>query len=159
MNNFDAAEIVGFAVRIEENGEKFYRFAATLSDDEDTRYLFNFLADEELKHKQFFGSILSKLDLSSLPFETYPGEYIEYMRSYLDRQIIFSKAKEKEAAEITDMLSAVNFAMDRETDSILFYSEIKKLVPDKQHEKIEEIINEERRHFVKLANFRKEISL
>ena len=159
MNNFDAAEIVRFAVRIEENGEKFYRFAATLSDEEDTRYLFNYLADEELKHKQFFGSILSKLDLSSLPFETYQGEYIEYMRNYLDRQIIFSKAKEQEAKEITDMLSAVNFAMDRETDSILFYSEIKKLVPDKQHEKIEEIINEERRHFVKLANFRKEIEL
>jgi len=52
----------------------------------------------------------------------------------------------------------VNFAIDRESDSILFYSEIKNLVPEKQQGKVDEIIYEERRHFVMLSDFKKEVS-
>ena len=110
MSNFDAAEIFRFAVRIEENGEKLYRRAAGISDDEKTRYMFNFLADQEIKHKEFFGNILCTLDFSAFPFETYPGEYVEYMRNYLDRQKIFNEKNEKESLGISDIISAVNFA-------------------------------------------------
>jgi len=158
MSNFDAAEIFRFAVRIEENGEKLYRRAASISDDEKTRYMFNFLADQEIKHKEFFGNILRTLDFSAFPYETYPGEYVEYMRNYLDRQKIFNEKNEKDSLGISDIISAVNFAIDRESDSILFYSEIKNLVPEKQQGKVDEIIYEERRHFVMLSDFKKEIS-
>ncbi len=158
MNNFDAAEIFSFAVRIEENGEKLYRRAANLSNDEKTRYMFNVLADQEIKHKEFFGNILRTLDFSAFPYESYPGEYVEYMRNYLDRQKIFNEKNEKDSLGISDIISAVNFGIDRESDSILFYSEIKNLVPEKQHSKVDEIINEERRHFVMLSDFKKEIS-
>jgi rubrerythrin len=158
MNVFDPADVANFAIRIEENGERFYRYAATISDDEETRYLFNFLADEEIKHKNYFQSVLSRMDaIGGFNFETYQGEYMQYVQDYLDRKVIFSKKAEDEFSGIKDILSAVNFAIDRESDSILYYSEIKNLVPPAQHVKIDQIIEEERRHFLKLSNFRKEL--
>lgn len=158
MKVFDPADIANFAIRVEENGEKFYRYAATISEDEETRYLFNFLADEEIKHKHYFQSVLSRMDaIGGFNFETYQGEYMQYIQDYLDRKVIFSKKAEKEFEAITDILTAVNFAMDRESDSILYYSEIKNMVPEAQHDKIDQIIEEERRHFLKLSNFRKEL--
>lgn len=158
MNIFDPADVANFAIRIEENGERFYRYAATISDEEETRYLFNFLADEEIKHKNYFQSVLSRMDaIGGFNFETYQGEYMQYVQDYLDRKVIFSKKAEEEFSGIKDILSAVNFAMDRESDSILYYSEIKNLVPQAQHAKIDQIIEEERRHFLKLSNFRKEL--
>lgn len=159
MQVFDAAEVMQFAVRIEENGERFYRYAAMISDDEETRKLFNYLADEEVKHRNFFESIISRVDLSArMGSERYEGEYIDYMRDYLDRKVIFSKKVEQDFSNIKDVLSAVNFAIDRESDSILYYSEVKNLVSKNQHAKIDQIIDEERRHFLKLSAFRKEIS-
>jgi rubrerythrin len=35
MAIFEAKEIFKFAIRIEENGEKFYRFASNLTDNEE----------------------------------------------------------------------------------------------------------------------------
>ncbi len=159
MNVFDPADVVNFAIRIEENGERFYRYAAMISDDEETRYLFNFLADEEIKHKQYFESVLSRLDLTGrFSFESYQGEYMQYVQNYLDRKIIFNKRAEQDFSGIRDIMSALNFAIDRESDSILYYSEIKNLVPKAQHSRIDTIIEEERRHFLKLSTFKKEIT-
>lgn len=159
MNIFDPADIVNFAIRIEENGERFYRYAAMIADDEETRYLFNFLADEEIKHKNYFQSVLSKLDIvSRFSFESYQGEYMQYVQNYLDRKIIFDKRAEQDFTGIKDIVSALNFAIDRESDSILYYSEIKNLVPKAQQSRIDHIIEEERRHFLKLSNFKKEIT-
>ncbi|MFB3926529.1 MAG: ferritin family protein [Syntrophales bacterium] len=162
MAIFEANEIFQFAVRIEENGEKFYRHAATITEDEEERYLFNYLADEEVKHKEIFKNLLSGMDLTSRmeikdPPETYPGEYMQYLRNYLDGQIIFDKKTETEFSHITDTLSAVTFAIDREVDSVLYYSEIKKLVPQREHKWIDKIIDEERKHFLKLSELKKEL--
>jgi rubrerythrin len=156
MKLFDASEIYRFAMRIEENGEKFYRHAARITEDEEARYLFNFLADEEIIHGKIFGRLLSQIEKIE-PDEQYPGEYMEYLRDYLDNKIIFSKEKiVGEFQEVKDTLSAVNFAIHREMDSILYYSEVKNLVAPSQHEAIEKIIAEERKHFAKLTEFKKD---
>ena len=47
---FNANEILQFAIRIEENGEKFYHHAARITKDEDTKKMFEYLADEENSH-------------------------------------------------------------------------------------------------------------
>jgi rubrerythrin len=156
MKLFDASEIYRFAMRIEENGEKFYRHAAQITEDEEARYLFNFLADEEIVHGKIFGRLLSKLETTE-PDERYPGEYLDYLRDYLDNKVIFSKKKmEDEFQKVKDTLSATNFSINREMDSILYYSEIKNLVAASQQEAIEKIIAEERRHFAKLTEFKRD---
>jgi rubrerythrin len=156
MKIFDASEIYQFAMRIEENGEKFYRRAAVVTEDENARYLFNFLADEEVGHKKIFSALLAKMEKYE-PEERYPGEYMAYLRDYLDNKVIFSaKALNEEFCDIKDTVSALDFAINREVDSILYYSEAKNFVAKSQHEAIDKIIDEERKHFAKLTDFKKE---
>jgi len=150
---FNASEIFQFAVRIEENGEIFYRKVAGLSDDANLKNLFTFLADEEVKHKQIFGELLSKIEKYE-PSETYPGEYFAYLKAYAD-QIIFSSMIDNELDEKMNPVSAVEFGIRRELDSILYYLEVKKVVPETQQHLIDTIIDEERSHFLKLSNLKK----
>ena len=50
------------------------------------------------------------------------------------------------------------FAIRREIDSINYYNEIKSFVPEEQRNLVEEIIEEERRHFLKLSEFKKKLT-
>lgn len=156
MSVFDASEIYQFAIKMEENGEKFYRRAAAVTENDEARYLFNFLADEEVNHKKIFGDLLSKMKTVE-PDERYPGEYLEYLKDFIDNRAVFSiKKLDKEFKSVRNTLSALDFAINREVDSILYYSEAKNLVQKAQQKAIEKIIEEERRHFAKLTDFKKE---
>ena len=154
MSVLNASELFQFAIRIEENGEKFYRDMAKKFDNERFNEFFITLADEEIKHKEIFEKMVSEID-SYEPHESYPGEYFAYLRSYADK-IIFDPAKLKEKiAEISTPISAIDFAIAREWGSIAYYREIKGSVPEGQGNQIEKIIREERKHFTKLADGKK----
>jgi rubrerythrin len=151
---FEASDIFEIAMRIEENGSNFYRFAVQLAKDEDAKKMFSHLAEEEDKHKAIFKGMLSKIE-THYPPENYPDEYGTYLRNYADNNLIFKKeALDKELAGITDTLSAIDFAIRRELDSILYYHEIKGFVPGGEHGSIDKIINEERKHFNLLSEIR-----
>ena len=152
---FDPREVFQIAVRIEENGERFYREMAGRIDDEDVRSLFAFLADEEVRHQQFYQAVLEKAEPFE-PEENYPGEYFDYLRSYASGVIFSQDAFEKKLGEIRDAGAALDFAIGVEWDSIHFYQEIKGLVPKARREQLDAIVAEERRHFVKLTKLKKE---
>lgn len=155
MSSFDASDILEFAIRIEENGANFYRYAVQIVKGEDTKKLFARLADEEVNHKKTFEEIYAGLEKSDIP-ESYDGEYRAYLHDYVDNSIVFSRgALDRILLKVTDTLSAIDFAIRREMDSILYYSEIKQFVPAGQHQMIDKIIEEERRHFSILSEIRK----
>ena len=154
MKIFDVSEIFQFAIRIEENGEKFYRYAARLTKDEVAKEMFNYLADEEINHKKTFEELLSKIDKYEPP-ESYPGEYFAYLRAYVDNIIFTRELQDTELSMVKDTLSAIKYAVQRELDSILYYHETKKFVPTSQHNLIDRIIDEERKHFLKLLELKK----
>jgi rubrerythrin len=155
MSDFEAADILEIAIRIEENGSTFYCYAAEIAEDEKTKKLFTHLADEEDQHKAVFGDMLSKIDKHKLP-ESYPGEYGSYLRDYVDGKIVFTRENlNSELSRIKDPLTALNFAIRRELDSILYYHEIKIFLPKTQHDAIDRIIDEERRHFETLSAIKK----
>lgn len=155
-SQFEASDILEIAMRIEENGSAFYRFAVQLARDDEAKKMFEHLAAEEDNHKATFKGMLSKVE-TRVPPETYPGEYGAYLRNYADGSLIFTKeAMEAELASIKDTLSAINFAIRRELDSILYYHEIKGFISKDQHEAIDAIINEERKHFKMLSKMRNE---
>ncbi|MDQ5988157.1 MAG: hypothetical protein CSYNP_03913 [Syntrophus sp. SKADARSKE-3] len=154
MSVFKGSDIVEFAVRIEENGENFYRFAVQLAKDEETKQIFMNLAQAEANHKRTFEKIFASME-KDIPAESYDGEYMAYIHNYVDNNIIFNKEiMDKELANVKDSLSAIDFALRRELDSILYYHEIKRLVAATEHGAIEEIIEEERKHFNGLSNLR-----
>ncbi len=152
MAIFDVSEILQFAVRIEENGEKAYRrFSKTIQDAGE---LFTYLADEEVKHKKTFEDILSKIEKYEPP-ESYPGEYFAYLRAYADNIIFAEKNLDKELDKVKDAGSAIEFGIQREVDSILYYLEMKNFVPEHQHSVILKVVDEERSHYVKLSELKK----
>jgi len=158
MQVFQASDIVEIAVRIEENGVNFYRFAEQLARQEEAKNLFASLAAAEVAHKRMFEGIFAKMEKSTPP-ESFEGEYAAYLRAYVDNNIIFTKeVMDKELAQVKDTLAAFDFAIKRELDSILYYHEIKRLVPTAQHAAIEQIIEEERKHFSLLTDLKKRFS-
>lgn len=155
MRIFEASDIVEIAVRIEENGNNFYKFAEQIAKQQEVKELFSRLAQEELSHKKIFEGIFAKMEKYDPP-ESYQGEYGAYLRDYVDNNIIFTKeAMDKELAGVKDTLSALDFAIKRELDSILYYHEIKNIVPAGQHGTLDQVIDEERKHFSKLSEVKK----
>jgi len=113
------------------------------------------LAEAEVNHKRTFEKLLASVEKSNLT-ESYEGEYGAYLRSYVDNNLIFTKeVMDKQLSKIKDTAAALDFAIQRELDSILYYHEIKKLVPAAQHDTLEKIIEEERKHFQSLTAMKK----
>lgn len=158
MSVFSASDIIEFAVRIEENGENFYRYAVQLAKDQETKDLFTRLANDEAGHQKIFRKIFSQIEKLPPP-EQYDGEYDAYLRNYVDNSIIFKKeVLDAELTRVKDQTSALDFAMRRELDSILYYHEIKRLVPSSEHDTVERVINEERRHYDRLCTIKKNMT-
>jgi len=149
---FDVSEVFQFAIRIEENGEKFYRKVAEKAEDKEIKDLFNFLADEEVQHKNTFSGMVKKVEKYE-PSETYPGEYFQYLRSYAD-SLVFPPEIEKEMDCRENMGCIIDFAIRRELDSIMYYLETKSFVNETQHKILDKIVDEERRHFVRLSRLK-----
>jgi len=145
----DIKDVLQFAVRIEENGENFYRSVARTITDEEVAKLFNFLAEEEVRHRKIFAEMLEKTGKHEVA-ETYPGEYFQYLKAYVEN-LIFSSTMEKQLKNRKGVRKIMDFAIGRELDSITYYLETKSLVPGIQHGILEKIIEEERSHFVRLS--------
>jgi len=152
---FKAAEILKTAVRIEENGIVFYREMVKKFEKKEFQDVFNFLAEEDEKHRQIFEDMLAKTE----PYEmvgSYPGEYEAYLHAFADEHV-FSKEKTGQimAKKIKDIKEAVQFGIEVELDSINYYQEIKRFVSEHQKDIIEKIVEEERSHFLKLSGIKK----
>jgi rubrerythrin len=127
-----------------------------MADNKKIADLFNELAAEEIRHKSVFENLLSQVTKFDPP-ETYPGEYIAYLRDFIDGKAIFTKKGKTELPEIHSTVQALDFAIQREVDSIIFYQELKAYVPKKEQPPIEKIITEERSHFSRLSAMKKDL--
>jgi rubrerythrin len=157
MAVFEASDIVEVAVRIEENGASFYRYAVQLAGKEELKALFQRLAEEEEAHQRTFAAILAGMD-RNLPPEGYDGEYAAYLHNYVDNRLVFTtEAFSAELAKLRDEVSALDFAIQRELDAIHYYREIGELLPADQRQAIERIITEEKGHFTRLSAIKKQL--
>lgn len=154
MSILNAHDVVRFAVRIEEDGEAFYREAARITDNQSAKELFLRLADEEVGHKRIFEGMGEALG-DYAPAETYQGEYMAYLKDYIDGKVVFRQGMKNAVAPMKDVLSAFDFAIQRELDSVLYYQEIRAFVPERHYATVDNIIAEERHHFATLAEARK----
>jgi rubrerythrin len=141
---FNADEIFEMALKIEQNGEKFYRdSAARIADPEAIRLLLN-LADMEVEHQRIFNTMkttLSAAEKKAMAFDP-NNEAGLYLESLANTKVFFEKDIDTSALE-----GIFKAALAAEKDSIAFYLGMKDLVPaGSGREKIEEIIREEMRH-------------
>jgi len=78
-----------------------------------------------------------------------------YLQGSIDGKAVFTTGATKELGGISDVLAALDFAIQRELDSVLYYSEMKKYVTASAQDLLEQVIEEERKHVVILTNIRK----
>jgi rubrerythrin len=150
-----AKQVFETAVRMEAAGESLYAaLSETHSGDERLREFFAFLASEEKDHRITF-----EQEQKDIPDSGYP-EYDAPVAGDLEAFArVFSRNRlADERRNLTDLASAVDFAIRREMDSIFFYTEITNSVPDPQKKSILAIIDQERRHFRELSELRKHIA-
>jgi len=152
---FKAAEILKTAIRIEENGIVFYRQMVNKFKEKNLQDIFNFLADEDDRHREIFEEMLSRTEQYEM-VDSYPGEYEAYLHAFADEHV-FSKEKTGElmAKKVKDVKEAIQFGIEVELDSINYYQEIKRFIPNYQKDTMEKIIEEERGHFLKLSDIKK----
>ncbi len=147
FNAFEAFEI---AEKIERNGARFYRRAAELFDDSQLRTLFLELAGWEKKHEGVFAAMREQLFQQSGELRTFrPDERLLPEAQAMAGLAVFG-IKPDPAEELSGNESraeVLNRAIEKEKDSIVYYTGLKDFVPTKAGKhKLDEIIAEEMRH-------------
>ena len=150
---FSKNEIIEMAVEIEKHGFTFYDRALQRSDlNNDAKKLLQTLRDEEKMHEQTFLNLRERIDDFDMNSDINWDEAKSYIQSMVDIHI-FSQPENaiQLAASARDMKDLVSNAIQFEKDTLLFFYFIKKFVSNKKSKKaIENIINEEVSHVVKL---------
>lgn len=153
MQLLNISEVYQIAINIEKNGTKFYQTWAKKVKDKKLKEIFSALAYAEVEHEKTFQKMLKEIE-NYEPKEAYPEEYFQYLRAYADGLIFNMETIEKKAKQIKSVSKALDFAIEREKESILYYQEVKNIVPQSQHKELEKIINEERKHFLDLTHIK-----
>jgi rubrerythrin len=156
---FNANEILDLAIRIEENGGRFYRKAAQLQSDPENQALLDQLANMEAHHKLTFETMkksLSEAGKTATVFDPLDesGQYLAAMADAHGGEGSPAIADTLTGKE--SMVQIIDIAIGLEKESILFYLGLKDMVPPKYgQEKLDQIIREEQRHITQLSAFRK----
>ncbi|WP_299983693.1 ferritin family protein [Desulfobacula sp.] len=148
-NEFNANDIFEIAVKIEQNGAKFYRNAAKQVEEEKHKKFLLELASMEDDHETTFTNMQKELKNEETFSTTFDpdDENALYLKALADIRVF----SEKELID-NSFKSILGTAIQAEKDSITFYLGIKELVPEKLGKsKVDNIIKEEMNHIKLLA--------
>lgn len=156
ISDFSEVEALRIALKIEEDGIKFYSRAEKLSGQEEVKKIYNELRHEEEKHVQTFTRWLAKL----IPPEEIDHGDEESFFEFLDTGV-FSDwwNMEQKIAAIKDPLAAIRLGIKMEQDSIAFYQALLGKTENEAGKKeLAQLIKEEERHLKLLNRYEKVLS-
>lgn len=156
--HFTGKEVLEMAVKIEENGLKYYTDAAKASRNEKLKEVFKVLANEECDHIRVFSELKKSLSDKDYRegFDAYAEEAALYLCAIADTEVFTNPDKGRDLAQqVKDEKDAVKIALDMEKDSLLFYYEILKMVRDRDRAVVENLIEQEKNHIKKLTGLQK----
>lgn len=141
---FYLSELLKFAIERETESFDLYTHMSEETKNSELKGLFHTLAEQETKHKMFYTSMLEHTPKESTPRAAPEGdEYMSYIKSLISSQ---RTMKPLSAEQLEDPIQALNYAIGREKDAVLFYTGLKHYVPKESHSKVDLIIHEEMRH-------------
>ena len=153
MAVFSAAQALEMAVSIEENGETFYTADADRTEDQELRELFVDLAGRERAHREVFEDMAERIGPVAEPATSDVGDYASFLEVALDHAVFAGQDKALRMAEEAEGRSqALRAAMGFEKDTMLFYYDLREMVPDKDRALISKVIREEKRHLRRLVD-------
>lgn len=152
--SFAGGELISIAIGIEQRGIAFYDIMSRSTESATARDVFKQLADMEREHIQVFQGMLSEADRYQIP-ETYAGEYTAYLQALVDSAVFTDDMATSEMATRTGSdIEALELAIGAEKDSILFYYEMRDIMPQRAYQTVDRIIAEEKSHLRQLSELR-----
>lgn len=151
---FNAGEIFEIAIQIERNGARFYRNAAANTNDEGARHELLELAAMEDSHEITFTEMKRDLVGQDDQSDWYDpeNEAALYLQSFAQGQVFdMTKDPSELLDSSTTLRQVLEWAIQRERDSVVFFLGLKDLVPASLGaNKIEQIIKQEMAHIALL---------
>jgi len=161
--DFNADEIFQIGVQIEENGQRFYSMVAKNCSDASAQQLFLDLASWESKHIDLFETLRQRLPRSAKGGDFFdPNQELSlYVKAAADSHVFL---KSKDISELVSKcktpIEALDLAVAFEKDSVVFYTTMKKLVPERfGKNEIDALIDEEISHIFTLTQKKKELEI
>ena len=148
---FSIREIIDIAIKIEKNGESFYRDAMEKISNPELKPVLLFLADQEHEHAQWFEKLKHKTKKTAS--EQRVAEISEAMLQSLIGDQKFS-LDDAELSELDTVQSLLELAIEVEKDTIVFYQMLQAFIEDSDTlDGLNEIIAEENRHIELLKEY------
>ena len=153
---FSSSELINIAIGIERRGITFYDIMARSTDNEIARDAFQGLADMEREHIQIFQGMLDEADKYNLAETAAEEEYAGYLQALVDNAVFTDDMITSEMATQADSdIKAVELGISAEKDSILFYYQMRDIMPQPALPMINRIIAEEKSHLRQLSDIKK----
>jgi rubrerythrin len=152
--SFYGNEIINIAIGIERRGIAFYDVLARSTQNAKARQIFQYLVGMEREHILIFQDMLDEADKYEVP-EAFAGEYGAYLQALVDSAVFTDDAVTSElAAQSENDIAALELGINAEKDSILFYYEMREMMPKAARAKIDKVITEEKQHLRQLSELR-----
>ena len=160
MAVFSGSELVDIALGIERNGVVYYSSLAESTTDASLKDAYNYLANMERNHIETFQKMLDSVGKYQ---PTYAGEdeaeYELYLKALVDSAVFTNDEVARQMAQrASGWAEAIQMALGAEKDSILFYNEMRELVPERERPVVDRIINEEKSHIRLLSDLKKKLA-
>ena len=159
--DFNADEIFQIGVQIETNGQRFYEAIAKNTSDPSVKKLFSDLSRWESQHIELFKKLRQRLPDSAKRGDLFdPNQELSlYVKATADSHVFLRNKDIPElASKCKTPIEALDLAVAFEKDSVVFYTTMKKLVPEHLGKgEIDTLIDEEVSHIFILTQKKKEL--
>ena len=156
--SFSGSELLTIAIGIERRGIAFYDIMTRSTKNAIAREVFKYLGDMEREHIRTFQGMLAEADKYQF-LETPAGEYTTYLQALVDSAVFTNDLVTSEmATKVSSDIEAMELAIGAEKDSILFYYEMKDIMPQRAQPTVNKIIAEEKSHLRQLSELKKRLA-
>ncbi len=156
---FSMQEVIEMAIATERSGQAFYHNASKLARENSRKELFQYLAEEEEKHRKTFQDLYNSLKKKP---EITPYNWEEaklYLEALVDSKF-FARPDTaiNLAKEAKDELEVINSAMNFEKETLLFFYQILEMIKSQEQELVKKIIEQEKKHIQRLSAVKSRLS-
>jgi rubrerythrin len=148
---FSTNEILDMGIKLEKNGEAVYRDAIEKVSNPELITLLEWMADEEVKHANWFADLKLKFDQKGV------NPFMEKMSRELFNDLLGDKnfsLKDVDFSSVSETDDLIAIFIEFEKDSVRFYQVLEPFIEDSVClESLKDIIDEENCHIKRLQEF------
>lgn len=155
---FSSHDIFTMALQIEQKGHRFYEAMANHAQNIHLKDGFQWLANEEKIHLANFEQLRDSIERINTKNIDNWEEVSLYFKALIDTKVFPLAANGNSLAqELKDEIGAIQISISIEKDTILFLQEVSRWVNPEDQKKIQQLIDQEKGHVLKLFEMKKKV--